>query len=186
MTSKGNKMKTNRITQTLLALLLLGSVLAASATTSITFHGSLTNSLDTNAVIEIGAHLTGASVNAGLAPFDGHGFITPADRNTTAPFALATCRFPLSGVWSDGTIYFLGTVHSSQDAQLVGARFQLEVVVTRTLDGGFAGDVRLLFDTDPEHPQVGGHLTPLEYNGIVSLEFHQTRKDQVITTQPNE
>ena len=180
-------MQKNRITQTLLAFILLGSVLPASAKTIITFQGSLTNTLDPNAVIEIGAHLTGLSINFfDNVPFDGHGFITPADRDTTPPFALATCHFPLSGVWhgADGAIHFFGTVHSSPDARLVGAKFELEVIVMGSADGSLSGDVRLLFDTDPDHPQVGGHVTPLEYNGIVSVEIHLTRKDQVITTPP--
>ena len=82
-------------------------------------------------------------------------------------------------------MHFRATVHSSPDAQLVGAEFVLEVVVTATMDGGLSGKVRLLFDTEPDQPPVDGHVAPLEYNGIVSVEIHVTGNDRIIIMRPN-
>ena len=158
-------MKTNR-TSALLAFMLLASVWAASAKTIVTIRGSVTNTLDPNAVIEIGAHLTGPSIRfLDIAPFEGNGFIAP---ETTAPLALDVCRFALSGEWvhEDRAFYVGGTVRSSGDPRLVGARF---FIAASAVEGGFFS---LYFDTDPDNPHVGG---PLEYYGRGSVEIHETK-----------
>jgi hypothetical protein len=160
-------MKMNRGTSTLLALVSLASVSTVSAKTIVTIHGSVTNTLDPSAVIEIRMHLTGPSIHfLDIAPFDGHGFITPADPDGMAPLALETCRFALSGEWvhEDRSFYLGGTVHGSSNPQLVGARFGI---------GASAfGFLNLFFDTDPDDPHVGG---PFEYYGVGSIEIHETK-----------
>ena len=163
--TKGDKMKTSR-TSILLAFILLASLSVASAKTIVTIRGSFTNTLDPNAVIEVGVHLTGPSISLlDIAPFDGQGFLEP---ETAAPLALARCRFALSGEWvhEDRAFYVGGTVRSSADPRLVGARFFLAVSAT---DGGFFS---FYFDTDPDNPQIGG---PLEYHGRGSIEIHETK-----------
>ena len=157
----------NHGTPMLLALVLLAGISAASAKTIFTIRGGVTNSLDPNAVIEIGAHVTGPSISSvNVAPVQGQGFITPADSGSSAPLALATCRFAVSGEWvhEDRSVYLTGMVRSSSDPRLVGARF--------VMGASIHGYLVLFFDTDPDHPQVGG---PLEYYGIGSVEIHETK-----------
>ena len=86
-----------------------------------------------------------------------------------APFALASCRFALSGEWvhEDRAFYLGGTVQSSSDRRLVGAMFFIGASPPDYLE--------LFFDTDPDHPQVGGHVGPLEYYGRGSVEIHETK-----------
>jgi hypothetical protein len=155
------------MTPTLLAFILLASISAASAKTIITIRGAVTNTLDPNAVIAIEAHVTGPSILfLDIAPFRGHGSITPADPDTTAPLALATCRFALSGLWvhEDSEVYLGGIVHSSPDPRLVGAK--LWIGASRS------GHLNMFFDTDPDNPHVGGQK---EYSGFGSVEFHETK-----------